>query len=141
MNLVDWLEFLQMNTPDRPLNHEDQIGLQMKVFQERKACPFLIDGECSIYPVRPLMCRTHQVDQAPELCESNPQRTGSPLVLLETRGLDQILKTVLPENYRMVAFQVGARYFRLKLPRGILVEIFASDGRRIGIAVPDEPCG
>ena len=33
-------------------------------------CTFLKNGECSIYPVRPLACRNYHVASAPELCDT-----------------------------------------------------------------------
>ncbi len=35
----------------------------------RFACPCLHDEECSIYPARPLACRTHGVTSPPSLCD------------------------------------------------------------------------
>lgn len=39
-------------------------------------CPLLIDSKCSIYPVRPLVCRMHVVVDSVALCEKEPYREG-----------------------------------------------------------------
>ena len=36
-----------------------QYQAKSAVHHKRGYCPFLYDGTCSIYPVRPLICRTH----------------------------------------------------------------------------------
>jgi len=47
-------------------------------------CPLLVNGECSAYPVRPVVCRTHLVSSHPRLCSAvhNPESTeDAPVVL------------------------------------------------------------
>lgn len=39
-------------------------------------CPLLIDSKCSIYPVRPLVCRLHVIVDSVHLCEISPARSG-----------------------------------------------------------------
>ncbi|SHH63215.1 YkgJ family cysteine cluster protein [Ferrimonas marina] len=39
------------------------------VIQERTPCPFLKDGECSVYEVRPLACRMKLSGDDPAMCE------------------------------------------------------------------------
>lgn len=41
-------------------------------------CPLLVEGACSVYPLRPLVCRTHFVSSAPHLCGLQPP-PGAPL--------------------------------------------------------------
>lgn len=36
--------------------------------QYEPCCPLLVDGACSVYPVRPLVCRTHFVSSNPRSC-------------------------------------------------------------------------
>lgn len=40
-------------------------------------CPFLIDRRCSIYPVRPTMCRTYSVAEDPQACSMSDPRSPS----------------------------------------------------------------
>ena len=47
-------------------------------------CPLLVDGICSVYPVRPVVCRTHFVSSLARLCQAanDPQSTeDTPVVL------------------------------------------------------------
>jgi len=41
-------------------------------WSKHAACMFLKDGECSIYPVRPLNCRTYYAQSDPDRC--NPEK-------------------------------------------------------------------
>ncbi len=43
------------------------------------ACPLLIDGICSVYPMRPVTCRTHFVSTHPRYCrhDNDPMLSGS----------------------------------------------------------------
>ena len=54
-------------------------------------CPVLVNGRCSVYPMRPLICRTHLVSSEPSACRPihDPQSiaknpTGYPSVLVAT---------------------------------------------------------
>jgi Fe-S-cluster containining protein len=49
-------------------------------------CPLLVNGACSAYPVRPVVCRTHLVRSHPLLCQaaSDPQSTQEPPVVLKS---------------------------------------------------------
>jgi Fe-S-cluster containining protein len=44
-------------------------------------CPALIDDACSIYPVRPVFCRTHHVTSPPDACRppADPARLDAPV--------------------------------------------------------------
>ena len=47
-------------------------------------CPLLVDGVCSVYPVRPIVCRTHFVSSHPLSCSAanDPESTeDAPVVL------------------------------------------------------------
>lgn len=47
-------------------------------------CPMLVNGICSVYPVRPVVCRTHFVSSHPRFCcaVNDPESTeDAPLVL------------------------------------------------------------
>jgi hypothetical protein len=47
-------------------------------------CPLLVNGACSAYPVRPVVCRTHLVSSHPRLCCAvhDPESTEDPPVVL-----------------------------------------------------------
>ena len=47
-------------------------------------CPLLVNGKCSAYPVRPVVCRTHFVCSHPRFCctANDPESTEAPPVVL-----------------------------------------------------------
>ncbi len=75
-NLEKWLSFLDDNTPNKQLNEHDINEFSKIAASQKIACPFLINHECSIYKVRPLVCRTHYVKYSPEQCEIDSLRVG-----------------------------------------------------------------
>jgi Fe-S-cluster containining protein len=85
--LQRWFEFFNDATPQRTLTISDMLKLDQQVAKSRMECPFLILSECSIYPVRPLVCRTHTVNDSPDLCGANPVRPGDVRgIKLQERG-------------------------------------------------------
>jgi Fe-S-cluster containining protein len=53
----DWI--VESNTAEK---------LALDYLYQRIDCPFLEDEQCSIYPMRPLLCREYMVTSAPEHC-------------------------------------------------------------------------
>ena len=51
------------------LEQQLRYGWREVAQEDCARCVFLKDGECSIYPVRPLMCRKYHVVSPPELCD------------------------------------------------------------------------
>lgn len=51
---------------------------------DRLCCPLLVDGECSAYPARPVVCRVHYVSSNPEAClaAGDPDSAAVPPVVL-----------------------------------------------------------
>ena len=45
----------------------DKIRVNLREYEENDACPFLIDGVCSVHPMRPVSCRQFMVFSKP--CE------------------------------------------------------------------------
>lgn len=79
-------------------------GHELDLFTARekytgKPCPFLKEGRCSIYCVRPMACRLHfNLSDEPDLCdiigrpgEPVPSPDLSPLVQLQVQALDGVL--------------------------------------------------
>ncbi len=69
-------------------NHTPHIDGQ-SAFIAYLLCPMLVDGQCSAYPMRPLVCRTHYVCSDPPACrpfcdpesiEDNPVALASVIV-------------------------------------------------------------
>ncbi len=69
----------------RPGRHPSAIiDEQADVPGYEHSCPMLVDGKCSVYPVRPLVCRTHYVSSPPLSCSTvnDPISTeAAPVVL------------------------------------------------------------
>jgi Fe-S-cluster containining protein len=41
--------------------HREKLKQRLKRYKESSVCPFLIDDDCSIYPLRPMACRQFNV--------------------------------------------------------------------------------
>jgi Fe-S-cluster containining protein len=50
---ISWYAIEKLNNPLR-----DQVKEQLRIYKQIKHCPFLINKACSIYPMRPIACRT-----------------------------------------------------------------------------------
>jgi len=53
----------------------EQLKVQMLNHKETLACPFLINNECSIYPIRPIACREFFMTGIPCRPNENPVET------------------------------------------------------------------
>ena len=73
-----WFAFMNDNTPNLPmLSKKDINEFGNKLIQYKIPCPFLNnEKKCSIYPVRPITCRTFYVKDAPEKCKQTLGRIG-----------------------------------------------------------------
>lgn len=94
--LVDWWKHLKaiLRPASRanPLTLSDMQAITHYMIANRVMCPFLVDHRCSIYPVRPAMCRAHVVAANPGLCATMPGRVGEPI------GGVHMLATFGPES-------------------------------------------
>jgi Fe-S-cluster containining protein len=66
-----------------------------------RRCPMLEGVECSVYPVRPLICRAHYVSTDPAWCRpalATDERGGTPRVLESVRAAAAPLKHRLAEH-------------------------------------------
>jgi Fe-S-cluster containining protein len=59
---------------------------------QRIPCPFLEDERCSIYPIRPLICREHLVTSAPQHCVDPAKLQVAPVYL--PLNLSEILNVI-----------------------------------------------
>lgn len=106
---------------DGYLSGPDGGALEVSYWQARLPCPFLEEGLCSIYPVRPFACREHLVVSPPEICETNPDAATPAGTRLE---------------FRAAASWVGTRAFLLPdrlipLPRVLqYAQSLAAEGER-----------
>jgi len=62
------------STVSNPLTFSEIRILGIKAADNRIPCPYLVDSRCSIYPVRPAVCRMHLVKENPEKCKEDPLR-------------------------------------------------------------------
>jgi len=89
---VDQINDLRMRTQQwhewdnsRPGRYPStKIDEQTDLSNYDPCCPLLVDGACSAYPVRPVVCRTHFVRSHPQSCRAanDPESTeDAPVVL------------------------------------------------------------
>lgn len=75
-NIKQYQQLASKNDTDVGSVYEYMLSI---VTKKPIKCPFLrTDNTCLIYPVRPLMCRTHAVSSEPDACIENYHRTPSP---------------------------------------------------------------
>ena len=53
------LEYLMTGFIELPAEVKIKVQENIKIMEKGGRCPFLIDKLCSIYPYRPIICRTH----------------------------------------------------------------------------------
>ncbi|MDP6777720.1 MAG: hypothetical protein QGI83_13260 [Candidatus Latescibacteria bacterium] len=110
----------------RPGRHPSaSVDEQSGVCEYEHTCPMLVNGNCSVYPVRPFVCRTHYVCTPPLACatmndpasaEDAPVvlrsivTAASPLLMemrdhIESEGLDDSRSTMLLPHW--LAIKMG----------------------------------
>ena len=71
----DWFDAAaRPSTMTNPLTFAEVRALSQMAATLRIKCPYLVNSRCSIYQVRPTVCRIHLVVDSPEQCEANPLR-------------------------------------------------------------------
>ena len=94
--MLEWWRYLKSalrpSTRDNPISLQEVQQLSLHMIQQRIMCPFLVDKKCSIYSVRPAMCRAHVVPDEPERCMTDPGRVG------DLRGGMHMMATFGPES-------------------------------------------
>lgn len=105
-NLAAWLEYFDKVTPGR-LAYVDVLAFEQRITKDRVPCFFLIDGRCSIYRARPLVCRTHSVNDSAEACAADRHRNGDEAGLdIQRRKFSEISKAVDAFSIRLLAYSV-----------------------------------
>jgi Fe-S-cluster containining protein len=79
-------QYCQENRIDIPKNYlNEQVKYTWRELAKTEVgwCVFLKNGECSIYPVRPMACRNHFVISPPERCDvvKFPSTEGNRIVI------------------------------------------------------------
>lgn len=94
--LIEWWKHL--NSILRPVSRANPLTLgevqamTRYMIAHRVMCPFLVEHRCSIYPVRPAMCRAHVVASDPARCTTELGRVG------ESIGVVHMLATFGPKS-------------------------------------------
>ncbi len=98
----------------------DQVSndksLRFEYFKSYKPCPFLVEnGECLIYEVRPINCRTYYVFSDPKICE--PQKVNRPVqygggIVETTKDTVQRLDGVVFGNGKYTKIQTFPYWFK-----------------------------
>jgi Fe-S-cluster containining protein len=94
--LVKWWRDFHLRirpvSKSNPLTLVELKNLTLQMIQDKVMCPFLVNHECSIYSVRPAMCRSYVVANDPSLCSTSPGRIG------EMQGVINMMATFGPES-------------------------------------------
>lgn len=90
-----WRDFRSRIRPvskTNPLTLMEFQNLTLQMIQDRVMCPFLVDRQCSIYSVRPAICRSYVVSSDPGRCATEAGRIG------DMQGLSHMMDTFGPES-------------------------------------------
>lgn len=75
----------------------DTVKRQLQRHLETPQCPFLVEGRCSIYPVRPIVCRTFHIFGEECMRDEDPFRTRRGDMWCPTREIgDKVLEITFP---------------------------------------------
>ncbi len=85
---IGWFEKFQKFTS---LMEEGFSEVLLEYIREDVPCPFLLDGACSIYEDRPLVCREYLVTNPPENC-ANPNSENLSVVKIPIAPSQNLLK-------------------------------------------------
>ena len=107
-NLISWFEYFDKNTPNGGvLTEADILRLEKQITVDRIPCAFLVNEGCSIYKARPLVCRTHSVNDSSELCNQDPHRNGdSAGIEIQRQKFSEISKSSDMLGIRLLAYAV-----------------------------------
>lgn len=72
-----------------PSGVQDRLRERLETHAQRAECPFLLDGSCSIYLVRPIACRQFHVFRRACVPGEEPARTRAEDVFFGTRDLSR----------------------------------------------------
>jgi Fe-S-cluster containining protein len=105
-NTIKWLDFFDNNTPvTEPLTiNEAYVDFRAKAKNIPVPCPLLINGECSVYKVRPLPCRVHYVNDDSKLCEADKLRNGAPESIGYRTQVVEDLKTLMDVEVQLMPY-------------------------------------
>lgn len=100
----------------------EMIKTRLRQYQEKDACPFLVEGACSVHPMRPVACRQFNVFDTPCDEGEDPYYTRRGDVLTPLRKyVDRAFFLMLPfygvedENTRWKIIESGGIHHVVKL--------------------------
>jgi Fe-S-cluster containining protein len=107
---ISWYCTEQLNGPIRT-----QVKAQLTSnYTESLHCPFLVEGVCSIYPIRPIACRQFHVFGTPclpkeDALKTRPQDIWSPGIETSKKVLEKILPYygITSKSQQMIALEEG----------------------------------
>lgn len=73
-NIVNWAKYFNKNYKDSLSYNKANKLFLYETESKRIACPFLINNCCSIYKVRPIVCRAHLMFDTPKYCAKDGLR-------------------------------------------------------------------
>lgn len=107
-NLTRWLKYFDKSTAqNRVLLESDILQFERQIAKDRVPCALLVNNECSIYKARPLVCRTHSVNDSPSICQGDPHRNGDMKgVTIQQQQFSAISKASDMVGIRLLAYAV-----------------------------------
>ena len=108
----------------RPGRPSAFIDGQTDLSNYEHCCPMVVNGACSVYPVRPVVCRAHFVSSPPRSCcaANNPDSTeDTPVVLKSVVAAAGPFSMVMRDHIE----EAGLDFSRsmMLLPQGLAIEM------------------
>ncbi|MCF8062970.1 MAG: hypothetical protein K9M82_10675 [Deltaproteobacteria bacterium] len=101
-----------------------RIDITTDLSHYEQCCPLLVDGACSAYPVRPIVCRTHYVNSHQQLCSAvnDPESTEDAPQVITSILADT---TLFPMSIREYIETAGMDYSRslMLLPHWLAIQM------------------
>lgn len=125
---LDKLKHLQ----DPFINDEEHEAITNEYFHQQVPCPFLVNESCSIYEVRPSMCREYLVSSPAENCKSPSDRRISrvPVCVRLSEALARTWASMWNERVQVVplvfALEWTKEHERIRLMRADSVRMLTA---------------
>jgi len=125
---IYWFVSEKLSLPER-----DVVKRQLSDHSSGLPCPFLVDGTCSVHPVRPIACRQYNVFTTPCAPGEDPYYTRRTDVLVPiTDYTDRAFAAVLP-FYQLEKELDTAR--AVKLIRGQIMNLQEYDWKKLVVVI------
>lgn len=127
--LREWFRFVNAHTPNVPtLSQYDVRVFGEQIIKHRIPCPFLVDDKCSVYPVRPITCRSFYVAEDPGKCAVNPGRLGEANgYRKQMLGIKDIARVADIMQLRLLPYAVAEHFGVMnEIKKGIASEVAMS---------------